>query len=83
MNIISTVSDLITSLASIKSAEKGEKGKGLLSAIGNLRKFGKGKESIVKIATKRRNAEDNRTWQEKLIEEGNDLEDQGCLICSL
>lgn len=42
----------------------------------------KRREEIVDLATKRRGANDNRSWQEKLLEESNpDL--QGCLICSL
>lgn len=42
----------------------------------------KRREEIVDLATKRRGANDNRSWQEKLLEEG-DLGDQGCMICSL
>ncbi|MBV5328528.1 MAG: hypothetical protein JZU65_12985, partial [Chlorobium sp.] len=37
---------------------------------------------IVDLAMKRRESNDDRSWQEKMLEEG-DLEDQGCLICSL
>lgn len=40
------------------------------------------RKEIVDLAAKRREANDNRSWQEKLIEEG-DHEDSGCLICSL
>lgn len=44
----------------------------------------KRKDEIIDIATKRKlkEIEDNRTWQEKMLEEG-DIDDQGCLICSL
>jgi len=43
------------------------------------------KGSIVELAEKKRQAEDNRTWQQKLVEDGqdDDPEDQACLICSL
>ena len=40
------------------------------------------RDNVVDFAQKRRDAQDKRTWQEKLIDEG-DPEDQGCLICSL
>ncbi len=40
------------------------------------------RDEIVDIATKRREANDNRSWQEKMLEEGDNA-DQGCLICSL
>jgi hypothetical protein len=42
----------------------------------------KRKDKIIDIATKRRSKEDNRSWQDKMLEEG-DIDDQGCLICSL
>jgi len=41
------------------------------------------KDSILDLAEKRRLLKDNRTWIEKMIDEGDDPEDQGCLICSL
>lgn len=37
---------------------------------------------IVDLAARRRTTQDNRSWQVRLLEDG-DLEDQGCLICSL
>lgn len=40
------------------------------------------REEIIDIATRRREQSDTRSWQEKLLDEG-DPEDQGCLICSL
>ncbi len=43
------------------------------------------KEKIQAFASNRKlsKVKDNRTWQEKLLEDGDDLEGQGCLICSL
>jgi hypothetical protein len=41
------------------------------------------RDKIIEYAANRRKNIDNRTWQEKLIEQGDDLNDQGCLICSL
>lgn len=43
------------------------------------------KDSIIKLADKKRYSKDSRTWQQKLIEDGqdDDPEDQACLICSL
>jgi len=41
------------------------------------------RERIMQIAEKRNEGEDKRTWQEKLVENCKDLDDQGCLICSL
>jgi 3'-phosphoadenosine 5'-phosphosulfate sulfotransferase (PAPS reductase)/FAD synthetase len=41
------------------------------------------RNSIIKFAENRRKNEDNRTWQEMLLEQGDDPDDQGCLICSL
>ena len=45
----------------------------------------KRKDNIIELADKKRQLEDNRTWQQKLIEDGqdDDPEDQACLICSL
>ena len=43
----------------------------------------KKKERILTFASNRKSSKDNRSWQEKLIEDGDDIEDQGCLICSL
>lgn len=40
------------------------------------------RDKIIEVATKRRGQEDNRTWQQKLLDKG-DHKDQGCLICSL
>ena len=40
------------------------------------------RREIVDLAQKRRDAQDSRSWQEKLLEDG-DPDDQGCLICSL
>jgi 3'-phosphoadenosine 5'-phosphosulfate sulfotransferase (PAPS reductase)/FAD synthetase len=40
------------------------------------------KNEIVSIAQRRKDVQDNRSWQEKLLS-GCDTEDQGCLICSL
>jgi len=40
------------------------------------------REEIIALAEKRRQSVDERSWQEKLID-GKELEDQGCLICSL
>lgn len=48
----------------------------------SLRELLKRREEIVNLAKKRREANDNRSWQEKLLDDG-DPEDQGCLICSL
>jgi len=42
----------------------------------------KRRNEIVDLANKRRKAVDTRSWQERLLE-NTDLEDQGCLICSL
>lgn len=43
------------------------------------------KDNIIELADKKRQLKDNRTWQQKLIEDGYDdnPEDQACLICSL
>jgi len=43
------------------------------------------KDNIIELAEKKRHAQDNRTWQQKLIEDAqdDDPEDQACLICSL
>ena len=43
------------------------------------------KDNIIELAEKKRQSDDNRTWQQKLIEDGqdDDPEDQACLICSL
>ena len=41
----------------------------------------KRKDKIVDMASKRKTKQDNRTWQEKIIDDND--EDQGCLICSL
>ncbi len=43
------------------------------------------RDEIISEAEKRRGVKDNRTWQQKLIEDGqdDDFEDQTCLICSL
>jgi len=41
------------------------------------------KERILTFASNRKSSKDDRPWQEKLIEDGDDIEDQGCLICSL
>ena len=43
------------------------------------------KENIIELAEKKRQSQDNRTWQQKLVEDGQDdePEDQACLICSL
>lgn len=40
------------------------------------------RKEITDIASKKRELNDSRSWQQKLLEEG-DLDDQGCLICSL
>jgi 3'-phosphoadenosine 5'-phosphosulfate sulfotransferase (PAPS reductase)/FAD synthetase len=40
------------------------------------------REEVIELASKRRKGEDNRSWQEILLEEG-DSDDSGCLICSL
>ena len=48
----------------------------------SLKRLLERREEIIAFAEKRRDAEDNRGWQEKMIEEG-DSNDQGCLICSL
>ena len=42
----------------------------------------KRRKEIVDLATKRRDTNDDRSWQEKLVEEG-DPTNLGCLICSL
>ncbi len=42
----------------------------------------KRRDEIIHGANIKRAAKDNRSWQEKLLEDG-DPEDQGCLICSL
>lgn len=43
------------------------------------------KDSIIELAKKKRQSKDHRTWQQKLIEDGqdDDPEEQACLICSL
>ena len=41
------------------------------------------KEKILYRASIRRSSKDSRTWQEKLLEDGEEIEDQGCLICTL
>ena len=41
------------------------------------------RDSIIEHADNRRKNDDNKTWQEKLLEQGDDPYDQGCLICSL
>lgn len=41
------------------------------------------KDSIVNKAEAIRKTIDLRSWQEKLIEEGDEIDDQGCIICSL
>ena len=48
-----------------------------------LKKLLEKRDSITEHAENRRKNDDNKTWQEKLLEQGDDLEDQGCLICSL
>jgi hypothetical protein len=42
----------------------------------------KKKDEIVDLATKRRRLQDNRSWQEIMLDEG-DPDDLECLICSL
>lgn len=41
------------------------------------------RHSIIEYSENRKKRVDNKTWQEKLLEQGDDLNDQGCLICSL
>lgn len=41
------------------------------------------RDKVIEYAGNRKNEEDDKTWQEKLLEQGDDLNDQGCLICSL
>ena len=41
------------------------------------------RDSIIEYAENRRKNDDNKTWQEKLLEHCDDPDDQGCLICSL
>ena len=41
----------------------------------------KKKNKIISTAKKKRAKQDNRTWQEKMLDENDD--EQGCLICSL
>ncbi len=41
------------------------------------------KEMILSKASIRKFSRDTRSWQEKLLEDGDDIENQGCLICSL
>ncbi len=41
------------------------------------------RDTIIEYAENRRKNIDNKTWQEILLEKGDDLNDQGCLICSL
>lgn len=41
------------------------------------------RNSIMKYADEKRERKDTKTWQERLLEKGDDLSDQGCLICSL
>lgn len=48
----------------------------------SLKNLLKRRKTIFETAAKKRQAKDNRSWQEKLLEEGDDVE-QGCLICSL
>lgn len=48
-----------------------------------LRELLEKRDSIIEYAEIRRKHLDNRTWQEKLLETGSDINDQGCLICSL
>jgi len=42
----------------------------------------KRRNEIVDLANKRREAVDRRSWQERLLEDG-DPNDQGCLLCGL
>ncbi len=48
----------------------------------SLRELLKRRKEIVNLAAKRRNKDDNRSWQEKLLADGDPV-DEGCLICSL
>jgi hypothetical protein len=41
------------------------------------------RDSIIDFSENRRKKEDNKTWQEKLLEQGDDFDEQGCLICTL
>ena len=41
------------------------------------------KDKILARASIRKSSKDSRTWQEKLLEDGDKIEDQGCLICTL
>jgi hypothetical protein len=41
------------------------------------------KDEILARASIRKSSKDSRTWQEKLLEDGDEIEDQGCLICTL
>lgn len=40
------------------------------------------KDEVIAQAQQKRESQDNRSWQQKMLEEG-DGDDQGCLICSL
>ena len=40
-------------------------------------------DTIIEYAANRKKKKDDKTWQEKLFEQGDDLHDPGCLICSL
>ena len=48
-----------------------------------LQKLLKESDKIIEYAENRRKSIDNKTWQEKLYEHGDDINDPGCLICSL
>lgn len=41
------------------------------------------KEKILSLASTRKSSKDTRTWQEKILEDGDDTEERSCLICSL
>lgn len=61
-----------------------DKGEGYTWIQGmTLRELLDRKENIIEIADKRRKQIDIRTWQQKLLENGPEREDQGCIICSL
>ena len=49
----------------------------------SLQELLKKRDSIIKYAENRRKNVNNKTWQEKLLEQGDDPNDKGCLICSL
>ena len=48
-----------------------------------LKELIENKDRIIDLANKKKEAKDKRSWQEKLIEDHTDCEDQGCLICRL